>query len=354
MFEDRTYEKVLEETLSKAPEGIDIREGSIFYDAVAGICYKIAEYYFDLGHVIDLTFLTTAQGEYLDQKGLELGLERNSATYAVYELVFDGNVTPKAGDRFFTDGKHFEVIVEDGHYRLKAKTAGSEFNDIPKGERAVPLDSNLKVATFGALVEPGADKESDDDYRRRIREKLAGPAENGNRQHYKSWCEQIAGVGRARIIPLWDGPNTVKGVILGTDGKPAGETVVERVQEYIDPGSTGLGNGVANIGAFFIAVSAEPLTVNVGFKVSLFGGYTLDDVREQATAAIESYMKEIMLETPETENMVVRIAHIGSLLLGLKPVMDYADLELNGEEANILIGSEQACVLGEVVVDEIV
>jgi uncharacterized phage protein gp47/JayE len=45
--------------------------------------------------------------------------------------------------------------------------------------------AGLAVSQFGVLIEPGADTESDDNYRERIREKISGPAENGNRQHYK-------------------------------------------------------------------------------------------------------------------------------------------------------------------------
>ena len=53
MFEAQTYDKVLEEILSRAPDGIDLRQGSIFYDAVAGIAFKIAKYYADLEQVFE-------------------------------------------------------------------------------------------------------------------------------------------------------------------------------------------------------------------------------------------------------------------------------------------------------------
>lgn len=36
MFEEMTYEKILQDVLDNAPDGIDTRQGSIFYDAVAG------------------------------------------------------------------------------------------------------------------------------------------------------------------------------------------------------------------------------------------------------------------------------------------------------------------------------
>ena len=43
MFEDMTYEKLLEDVLSNAPTGVDTRSGSIFYDAISGILIKIAK-----------------------------------------------------------------------------------------------------------------------------------------------------------------------------------------------------------------------------------------------------------------------------------------------------------------------
>ena len=40
MFEDYTYERLLEDVLANAPEGIDTRQGSIFYDAVSGVLIR--------------------------------------------------------------------------------------------------------------------------------------------------------------------------------------------------------------------------------------------------------------------------------------------------------------------------
>ena len=65
MFEAQTYDKVLEEILSRAPDGIDLRQGSIFYDAVAGIAFKIAKYYADLEQVFEMVFLVTCTAERL-------------------------------------------------------------------------------------------------------------------------------------------------------------------------------------------------------------------------------------------------------------------------------------------------
>ena len=355
MIKIKTYDELLKEALSAAPAEIDKREGSVFYTAVAGALLKVAQYYADCAHMYDLVFLTTAVGEYLDRKGVELGLGRNGATRAVYAFTYEGTL-PIAGSRFFADNKYFAVITDDGALRLRAETYGTQGNTIVAGTPAVPVNTiqGLASAAFGELIDPGVDVESDEDYRQRIRAKIAGPAENGNRQHYKTWCESVAGVGRARIIPLWNGENTVKGVIVSTEGTPAADAVVERVQEYVDPGGTGLGNGVANIGAYFTAVAAGASTIDVSFEAALANGAAVDQAKAEATEALTEYLRETALYTQEDETMTVRVSTIGAMILALPSVLDYADLQVNGGTANIEIGIEDVPVLGEVTVSEII
>lgn len=346
LFADRTYDAILAEMLAQAPAGVDTRQGSIYYDAVAACALKLANFYVDAGCVLDLVFVGTATGEYLDAKGQEYGLIRNPSTPARYHYIFEGT-RPSAGARFFTDGLYFTLEESDGALYLVSEAAGEEGNGIIEGTAAVPVNTigGLAVSEFGAMEEPGADKETDDDYRTRIKEKLGGPAQNGNKQHYKTWCEEVPGVGRARILPLWDGVNTVKGILLDNDGLPASEAVVARVQEYIDPGGTGLGEGTANIGAYFTAIAATAVPVAVSCSVTLSTGYTQEQATAAAIAAITAYLKTLALDTPDEETMVVRISSVGALLYAQEGIIDYSNLTFNGGTSNIEIDKEQVAVL---------
>lgn len=367
MFEAYTYERLLEDVLKNAPEDIDTRQGSIFYDAVSGILLKVAKLYTDLDIIVGMTTVATATGDALDARASEYNITRHAATPAKYRAIFDGT-TPEVGERFYYDGAYFTLKVDDGVYYFEAETAGESGNGIYTGTPAVPVNNidGLISATFGAVYENGSDEEDDESLRTRVQEKIAGPAENGNRQHYKTWCESIDGVGRARIFPLWNGPNTVKGVLIDTTGKPCGEPVVEEVQEYIDPAEKGmtatvdgrtytvgdgLGNGVANIGAHFTAVGASPLTITVSFRAELASGATAEAVASEAAEAVEAYLKELVLDAEDEEEIVVRISAIGALLSKLKNLVDYADLRLNGDTHNITPGDDDVPVLGEVVVE---
>lgn len=367
MFEDYTYEALLEDVITKAPSGIDTRQGSIFYDAISGICMQIAKMYTDLDQVFQYVFITTASGKYLSMKASEYGLERHSATAARYYLEYSGT-RPGEEERFFHNdsGKYFTVYNGGGsNLYLIAEEAGSGCNDIPVGDLAVPVNTinGLTSSNFGELYIRGTDEESDDDLRERILEKIAGYAENGNKQHYKTWCESIDGVGLARIIPLWNGENTVKGVLIDTEGQPLGEAKVEEVQNYIDPadkgmtvevgGKTyvvgdGLGNGQANIGAHFTAVAASPLSVAVTFTAEIASGATKESVEDEATEAIETYFSELVLGSDNWQDVVVRVSSIGAILSRLNGLVDYSDLKLNGSTNNITPGEDEVPVLEEV------
>lgn len=369
MFEDYTYERLLEDVLNNAPEGIDTRPGSVFYDAVSGPLMKIAKYYTDLDLIIELTSITTATGEALDAKAGEYGMERQKATKAKYRVTFEG-VTPQIGERFYTNGQYF-ILREDreaGVMYLEAEVAGSAGNNIYSGTPAVPVNTieGLTAATFGSIYENGTDDEDDESLRTRVQEKIAGPAENGNKQHYKTWCESVDGIGRARIFPLWNGPNTVKGVLIDGEGQPCSPSKVSEVQAYIDPATKGytavvngktyvvgdgLGEGVANLGAHFTAAAATALTVNVSFKAELPGGGQKDAAEAEAREAIGKYLKGLVLDTQEASDIVVRISAIGAILSGLQSILDYSDLKLNGEAKNITPGEDDVPIVGEVSVE---
>jgi hypothetical protein len=59
----------------------------------------------------------------------------------------------------------------------------------------------------------------------------------------------------------------------------------------------------------------------------------------------------LALETDEKEDIVVRLSTIGAMISELEEVLDYEELKLNGEAANIRVENAAVPVLEEVVVD---
>ena len=366
MFEDRTYENLLEEVLEEAPEDIDTRQGSIFFDAVSAVTIKIAKLYSDLNLVVDMTTVARATGDALDVKAGEYGVERNAATPARYYVDFDGTI-PDEGERFFTDELFFALRRDKVNQilYLEAEEAGTAGNAVLKGTMALPVGNvkGLNSAAFGAVYEYGADIEDDESLRNRVQNKISGPAENGNKAHYKLWCEEVGGIGRARVYPLWNGPNTVKAVLVDAAGKPCSPTKVTEVQNYVDPASKGytaevngktyvvgdgLGEGVASIGAHFTAVAAEALTVEVSFSAELGKNYTVDAATAEAREKIGESIEGLCVKALDTDGVIVRRTTVGAILSELDCIVDYGNLLLNGKEENICPADDEIPVLGEV------
>lgn len=369
MFEAYTYDALLADVLANAPDGIDTRKGSIFYDAVSGIVMQIARMYTDIDGVFQLVFIATAQGEYLDMKASEYGMARLKATPATYKLVYEGT-TPAIGTRFFHNetGNYFTVGSSDGELVLIAETTGTVCNDIPVGDLAVPVNTiqGLTASSFGSCAAYGTDDELDDDLRTRIQEKIAGPAENGNKQHYKTWCESVDGVGLARITPLWNGPNTVKGVLITPKGLPCEKNTVKAVQNYVDPATRGytavvggktytvgdgLGEGVANLGAHFTATPADKVDITVSFTAILASGKTTDDASKEVKDKLEEYFTSLVMNSASASDVIIRLTAVGAMIAGCSSVIDYSNLKINGGTENISPGEDGVPVILEVIVN---
>ena len=258
MFEAQTYDKVLRRFLSRAPDGIDLRQGSIFYDAVAGIAFKIAKYYADLEQVFEMVFLVTATGDYLTLKAEEYAVYRQAAATAKYRIKYDGEL-PELGTRFFCSGQYFVLAQDDAPRHLHRGGESRNGGERHSGRNLCCADRHA-AEPHGLLHRRGARTG-----RRRRGRREPPKACTGEKSLDRQKMETSSITKRGAraspasavraLFPL-GGENTVKGILIDTEGGPASEAVVQRVQEYIDPGGTGLGEGQANIGAHFTATSA--------------------------------------------------------------------------------------------------
>lgn len=354
-LDDVTEDLLIEQFLDMGEElGVDTRQGSIYWDACMGSIIRTAMLFDDLAQIKEIISIQTCTGDVLDEKMMERGLKRNpdQATPATYYVEFTGAVPEigslmSCGDYFFT--LHQE---ENGKYTIVSQDTGTEMNDLVEGTAVIPdLDvDGLISATLGTLYIPAVDIEDDDSARERLINRISGPDENGNKSQVRTWCESVEGVGAARIIPLWKGPYTVKGVIISAVGGVPSQTVIDNVQNYIDPGCTGMGEGVANIGQFFTAIAVEAVKIDITVSVLKKSDATYSGIQEAFKNLLQKYFVEMSLEE-YTNGMAIRYAHVGSILENMDEVIDYDELKLNGNSANITFSILQIPILGEVTVD---
>lgn len=357
MYEDRTFENILAEMLDLVPADLDRREGSIICDALAPPARKLAEAYTAMSTANLQEHAQTASGDALRARGADFGVDPKPATPAVREgFFFDSTGAPfdvPIGSRFGAAGLIYDVTekINAGNYSLTCETAGAAGN-VPVGSLQ-PIDyvNGLATATLGAVLTPGTDDETDDAYRARLYAHIRTPPTSGNRSAYLTWALEVAGVGDAYVVPAWNGPNTVKVSLLGTDKLPASSFVVAAVKAYIDPDigfGEGMGEGAAPAGAVVTVVAAPAVAVNVAAEIVLTGSRTLSQVRADFEAALVTYFAGIAYKKDPS----VKLARIGAVLLDVPGVEDYSDLVLNGTAGNVSVPAGSVAVAGTVTVSE--
>ncbi|MCI9417822.1 MAG: hypothetical protein HFI82_10565 [Eubacterium sp.] len=368
MFEEKKTEEYWMDLAEDLGEdlGVDTREGSVYMDMASGHCIRIAKFYNDLDMLSEMLADDTATGDILTEKAARDNVERIAASPSYWTGIFEGTV-PEEGSIFLCGEYEFVWQKVKESFLLVSKLPGTDTNMLKPGSELLPEDTieNLERAFLGELVEMGKAEERDEALRSRWKAEKRMPSRNGNGTHYKIWCEEVEGVGRARILPLWGGNLTVKAILLSDSGKNVSEDVVKAVQCYVDPirkgypvvvdGNTyvfgdGWGEGVANLGAHFLAESAIPIDLAITADIDLVEGYTLYDVKVAATEKIVSYLSRIALQSQDNAGTVIRISTIGSIIADLEGVLDYdyESLLINGETENIMIDVSSVAVLSEV------
>lgn len=376
-----TYEYILTEALSKVPDNVDKREGSIIRDALSPCCYEAAKHILYLADIIEQTYIETANGLWLDGRVIEGGITRDPATYAkklgVFKTQLDEPCQISIGQSFSTVGDtilNYTAVqvyanedgdVVPGSYVMQCNTVGSVGNSYIG--RIVPNDyiEKLASAEITTLLYPGEEEESDDSLRERFLANLMKTAFGGNIAQYRQWAKEIPGIGGVQVYPVWAGGGTVKLSIIDTDYNSCSSEFCQTILEKFDPensgGETGLGLGIAPIGHKVTVSTPLPRTINVSGKITLLPGYKLEILMPDIKAALENYLLSLReaWENSVDENnysVTVYLGRINFAILNVKGVSSAYELKLNETDTDIKLTEtsslQEIPVLGTVSLDE--
>lgn len=375
-----TYNSILQDALSRIPDTIDKREGSIIRDAISPACYELAIWYAKLAELLDNSFIKTAYGEWLDAKVAEGGLTRRQATYAIKRGTFLdslGNpVDVSIGTRFstigmdtilnysivsaYTDSDSGEVVV--GDYNLQCETAGTIGNSYVGQLQPIEFVARLANATISTLITPGTDTESDDSLRERFLSQVGKNAFGGNVTQYKQWIMEYTGVGAVQIYPVWAGGGTVKVSILDVDYNKCSDEFCDQLKQYLDPenhdnpDTEQHGLGIAPIGHKVTVSTPNELAINISATITCLPGYNVAQLKHNIEQKINEYFLRIRQEwdVGGTWNKYTSIVYVGRIsynILEVTGVSSAYDITLNGDAKDITLLQtaevQQIPVLGE-------
>lgn len=356
MFEDYSYETILNNMLARIPDTLDKRQGSIIYNALSPAAVELQNMYINLDFILNETFADTANREYLIKRASERGLSPYPATNAIVKGVFTpSSLEISLGSRFSLDDLNYSVTekISDGQYKLECETAGAEANY--NFGQLIPIDyvEGLEYAEITAILIPGEDEEATEAFRNRYFASLNNQAFGGNITDYKQKVNAISGVGGVKVYPTWNGGGTVKLVIVDSDYHVPSATLISTVQTAIDPtGNQGEGIGIAPIGHVVTVTGATSQTLNISSTFTLETGYTWEDVEASIENTINQYFAELNATWADNNNIIVRISQIETRVLELEGIIDIADTEINETAANFVVNADSIAVLGAVTNNE--
>lgn len=344
-YENMTYEVILKRMMDRVTAeypNLDRREGSIIFNALAPAAVELAILYTEIDNATKQSFVSTASRDYIfiacEQMGMNI--EQFNASAGVHKGEF--NVEVELGSRWSCDLYNYtvtEFLGMNGNYytyQMNCDTVGTAPNN-QTGDLTPITDApnGLSYAKVTECLIEGENEKSDEYIKTAYFEFVNDTISDGNVAQYKKWANEFpnGGIGKCKVIPLWNGANTVKVSILTPSGEKAGDTLIAEFQEYLDPGVKGMGDGVAPIGAFVTVDTATELPINVSGTVTMKANYT--DTTKIDTA-IRNYLAEIAYEKDKVSYM-----NIGAVILGVEGVESLGnDLKINGGTADIKLERE--------------
>lgn len=351
MFEDMSYESILQRMLDRVPNSFDKREGSIIFDALAPAAMELMSMYIDLERVLTETFADTASREYLIKRTAERGVTPYPASKASLKAkVMPESLELTIGSRFSLNELNYAVTskIEDSYYAVECETEGTIGNKYFGA--LIPIDyiDGLDSIELVELLIPGEDEEDTESIRKRYFDTFGSQAYGGNQKDYIQKTNAISGVGSTKVTPTWNGGGTVLLVILNSEFSKASSTLIEKVQTEIDPTQDASGQGIAPIGHVVTVRTADETVVNINTSITFQEGYSINGAKAAITEALEEYLLEIRKAWAEETSSVVRISQIETRIMNITGVVDVTGTSINGETSNLVLAEYSIPVLGVV------
>lgn len=353
MYDDRSSDNLQYEMLSEVDEKYNKSVGSFLWDILKSVAIKISEIYANLTTVYDRFDVNKLIGEDLETFVTQrTGLTRTQATKSTGVLSVTGTGTLNIGDLFETaSGVQFQAtetktITTSDTINIECVNLGTIGNVEANTIIYMPVTlQGITACTNVSATSGGYEEETDNNFRDRYLDYVQNPVLSGNKASYLTYAKSVAGVGDARVIPLWDGVNTVKILIIDANKQPADTTLIATVQEFIDPNSNGLGDGVAPLGAYCTVASATARNIAISVTITKSTAFTESEVTTNIEESIVNYLKSIAFNQD-----YVSYAMLSYAILTSQGVSDSTGLLVNTGTSNITLLDSEVAILGSLVI----
>lgn len=398
MYEEQTYEVILQRMLDRVSDKLDKRPSSLIYDTHSATAIELQNLYIELEYLIINSYGDTAARDFLILLCRERGIAPELATNAVLKGEFTPTTINLTGQKFNIGDLNYVVTeqIVPGQYQVKCETAGTIGNQYLGDMIPMEYIDGLKTATLTEILIPGEDEEDTEVLRKRYFDSFNEQTFGGNHADYLAKVKSIDGVGNVKITRVWNGdirpadmiPSanvtawynsviggleadvatwlsavymasfekklTVGGTVLLTivnslDYGAATNVLLDSVQTIIDPvQNAGEGYGLAPIGHVVNVKSAEAVNLYITATITFDEGYSWSNTKTAIQEAVDAYLLELRRSWADSNYTVVRISQIETRILTVKGIIDIANTKINGSTNNLTLTKYQIPVMGGV------
>ena len=325
-YSNETYSAILARAQGNVSDDVLKTEGSLVFNALSVLAYELEKIYIQMDFIGEQAHASTADYEHLKLIAADRGLTPKEASHAEVKATADAELP--IGTRANLKAYNYRVAekLEDGSYRMVCEESGSG----PNG---------LNSCTITELLTPGEDYESQESFYKRYLESFTATSFAGNIAAYKEQLKTVAGIGGAKIYPVWNGGGTVKAVLISSDFTVPSEYLVSQVQNQFCP-TPSEGYGVAPIGHDFTAAAVTAENVNVKTSIQFESGYDYSSLKTAIEDKVKEYLHSLAKTWEESSNLTVYISRLESAVLDVKGVADITGTTLNGASANLVLDAD--------------
>lgn len=400
MYEDQTYDAVLNRMLNRVSNKLDKRPSSPVYDLHSSTAVEFQILYIELEYLIKNSYGDTAAREFLILLARDRGLTPDAATKAVLQGEFTPNTIDVTGKRFSIGEINYvaKEQISPGTYKVECETAGITGNQYLGDMIPIEYVDGLETASLTSVLIPGDDEEDTEDFRKRYFDSFNEQSFGGNHSDYITKVNGIDGVGSCKVKRVWNADlrpaemipseavqtwfnttiqnaelnqevktwltatfsaaalkkltvgGTVRVVITDSDDYgEASSTLVQTVQQKLDPeGSAGEGYGLAPIGHVVSVASATPVPIQIKTTITFEEGHNWSNTKTDIESAVNAYLLELRKDWSNNSQIIVRVSQIENRILNVDGVLDVTGTTLNGIANNMTLAEFDIPTLGGV------
>lgn len=364
-IDDYEAEEIQERMMENLPTDISNMPGDFPYDFTMPTAIEVSQLMqFGIVRALMIAFPEYAWDEWLDLHGGQVQVARKEAVTAsgFINVLGEEGTEIEAGSTFCVPADDDEediefdttetVILQEGivaRIPVVASEAGASGN-VAAGTitmMAEPIDG-IESVTNDEPTSGGMDEEDDDSYYERIHAAYTSSLYyTGNDTDYKRWAREITGIGDCIVVPAWNGPGTVKLILVDSNGSPASQSLVDQVYNYIVSPDNRSERLLPTACTELTCVPAASRAIDYSCSgIVLDGSMTLQEVIDAFEEAV------IGTYASSKDEGVLRYNNVRPLMASIGGVSDYGDFLLDGGHSNVVLAADEYPVTGTVTFTE--